>query len=171
MHCPREGLKRGAGNKNLIAWVKVPTLSAAQDTVIYMYYGNASATAKCRNSRRRWRRRSRGPFRAPPGRSERPASASGDRGSTLRRPTPVRKRETIGRETRKPAKPARLAQIRIRSLLFDGMRSRTSKPARGVNSMMLSKCWSIGLPHDVISEHHQNPAHHEERVRLQPSAM
>ncbi len=28
----------------LIAWVKIPTLSTSADTVIYMYYGNASAT-------------------------------------------------------------------------------------------------------------------------------
>lgn len=28
----------------LIAWVKIPTLSSTVDTVIYMYYGNASAT-------------------------------------------------------------------------------------------------------------------------------
>ena len=27
----------------LTAWVKVPTLSTSADTVIYMYYGNASA--------------------------------------------------------------------------------------------------------------------------------
>jgi hypothetical protein len=28
----------------LVAWVKIPTLSATADTVIYMYYGNASAS-------------------------------------------------------------------------------------------------------------------------------
>ncbi|UCH88964.1 MAG: DUF2341 domain-containing protein [Thermoplasmata archaeon] len=29
---------------NLIAWVKVPSLSSTQDTVLYMYYGNADAS-------------------------------------------------------------------------------------------------------------------------------
>ncbi len=32
----------------LIAWVNVPNLSASADTVIYMYYGNASASAQAR---------------------------------------------------------------------------------------------------------------------------
>ena len=27
----------------LVAWVKIPSLSSADDTLIYMYYGNASA--------------------------------------------------------------------------------------------------------------------------------
>ena len=28
---------------NLVAWVKIPTLSSTTDTIIYMYYGNAAA--------------------------------------------------------------------------------------------------------------------------------
>lgn len=35
-----------AGSKALWAWVKVPTLATATDTVLYMYYGNASATSQ-----------------------------------------------------------------------------------------------------------------------------
>ena len=33
-----------SGTGALIAWVKIPTLSASVDTVIYLYYGNASAS-------------------------------------------------------------------------------------------------------------------------------
>ena len=31
-------------NGQLVAWIRLPTLSAATDTVVYLYYGNASAT-------------------------------------------------------------------------------------------------------------------------------
>ena len=33
-----------SGTKELDAWVKVPALSSASNTIIYMYYGNASAS-------------------------------------------------------------------------------------------------------------------------------
>ena len=38
----RESYTSGTGA--LIAWVQIPSLSASADTVLYMYYGNASAT-------------------------------------------------------------------------------------------------------------------------------
>src|ERR1035441_2366563 len=76
------------------------------------------------------------------------------------------KRETRGREIRNPAKPTRFAHRRIRSLFLPGMKSRTASPASGVSRMMLSKCWSIWLPNDVIAEEHQDPDHHEEGVPL-----
>src|ERR1035441_10236303 len=72
---------------------------------------------------------------------------------------------------RSPAKAARFAQIRIKFLLFDGMKSRTNKPASGVKRTMLSKCWSIGLPHHVIAEHRQNADHHKEGVGLQAPGL
>jgi hypothetical protein len=40
---PHEIEKYTSSNGNLIAWVKVPSVSPANDTVIYMYYGNSSA--------------------------------------------------------------------------------------------------------------------------------
>src|SRR4051812_44604012 len=70
-----------------------------------------------------------------------------------------------------PAKATRFAHKRIRSLLLPGMKSRTARPARGVIKMMVSKCWSIGLPHNVIAEEHQNPDHHEKRVSLHPPGL
>ena len=76
------------------------------------------------------------------------------------------KRETSGKETRNPARAARFAQIRIRRLLLDGIKSRTARPARGVNKTMLSKCWSISLPRYVIPQERQHAHHHEECVRL-----
>lgn len=39
---PREIERYSSGE--LVAWVKVPTVSHTEDTVIYMYYGNSSAT-------------------------------------------------------------------------------------------------------------------------------
>src|ERR1700693_5221113 len=93
------------------------------------------------------------------------------RSSNWKPATPVWKRETSGKEIRKPARAARLAQIRIRFLLLPGMKSKTNNPARGVNRTMLSKCWSIGLAHQVIPEQHQNAGHHEKRVRLNASGL
>src|SRR3954454_5228869 len=77
----------------------------------------------------------------------------------------------MGREIRNPAKPTRFAHRRIRSFLLPGMKSRTASPASGVSKMMLSKCWSIWLPHNVIAEEHQNPDHHEEGVALYASRL
>ena len=35
-----------SGTGTLVAWVQIPSLSSAVDTVIYMYYGNAAATSQ-----------------------------------------------------------------------------------------------------------------------------
>ena len=35
-----------SGTGTLVAWVEIPSLSSAANTVIYMYYGNAAATAQ-----------------------------------------------------------------------------------------------------------------------------
>lgn len=45
---PREIESYSGGN--LLAWVKVPTLSATVDTTVYMYYGNSSAVEPAANS-------------------------------------------------------------------------------------------------------------------------
>ncbi|MBN1674186.1 MAG: DUF2341 domain-containing protein [Kiritimatiellae bacterium] len=37
--------KYGAGTGELIAWVRVPALAGAQDTVLYLYYGNESVAS------------------------------------------------------------------------------------------------------------------------------
>src|SRR5438034_1010941 len=71
---------------------------------------------------------------------------------------------------RNPAKLTRLAQTRTTSLFFPGMRNRTRTPANGVNKMMLSKCWSM-LVSQVISEEHERPEHHEQRVALYAAGL
>jgi hypothetical protein len=38
-----EKFETAAGNEELVAWVKVPELSSAANTVVYMYYGNSIA--------------------------------------------------------------------------------------------------------------------------------
>jgi hypothetical protein len=43
---PHEIEKYTIANGNLQAWVKIPNLSSVTDTVIYMYYGNATATSQ-----------------------------------------------------------------------------------------------------------------------------
>ena len=35
-----------SGTGTLVAWVEIPSLSSAANTVIYMYYGNAAATSQ-----------------------------------------------------------------------------------------------------------------------------
>src|SRR6185369_16620150 len=84
---------------------------------------------------------------------------------------PAWKRETSGRETRKPTNAATLAQMRMRSLLFAGMKSRTASPASGVRRMMLSKCWSIELPRYVVSEEGDDADHDEESIGLHASGL
>jgi len=46
-------LFNGTTNGQLVAWVKIPSLSNAADTQIYMYYGNGSATSQ-QNARAVW---------------------------------------------------------------------------------------------------------------------
>ncbi|MFH1822753.1 MAG: DUF2341 domain-containing protein, partial [Patescibacteria group bacterium] len=41
---PHEIESYNSGTGGLIAWVKIPSLSSSVDTVLYMYYGNASAS-------------------------------------------------------------------------------------------------------------------------------
>src|SRR5207244_4461605 len=74
--------------------------------------------------------------------------------------------ETSGSEIKNAAKAARLAQIRNRSLLFPGMRKSTASAASGAKSTMLSKCWSIKLPGNVIPQERQRSHHYEECIRL-----
>ena len=49
----------------LVAWVKVPTLSPATDTVLYLYYGNAAAakSTECGCRMEQWLRRRMAPER------------------------------------------------------------------------------------------------------------
>src|SRR5579871_3141714 len=84
---------------------------------------------------------------------------------------PAWKRLASGSEIRNPANDATFAQMRIRSLFFPGMSSRTARPARGVNRMMLSKCWSIRLPDHEIPQKCQGSHHYEERVPLHAASL
>jgi hypothetical protein len=43
-----------SGTGSLAAWVEVPELSSATDTVIYLYYGNSSATTSSQNPAALW---------------------------------------------------------------------------------------------------------------------
>ncbi len=41
-----EKFDNSSGNEELDTWVEIPTLSSSTDTIVYMYYGNTSATSQ-----------------------------------------------------------------------------------------------------------------------------